>query len=97
MEQNEHDIEYKADNAPERLYTRINSGMSVEQGTSVTLQVALNRNPSIDLKLCAWIDWNRDYIFEEEEQIGLSVSGETVFDLDEDIGSRQVSCESYTG
>ncbi|WP_455498249.1 glycoside hydrolase family 2 TIM barrel-domain containing protein [Coprobacter sp.] len=81
----EHDIEYKADNAPERLYTRINSGMSVEQGTSVTLQVALNRNPSIDLKLCAWIDWNRDYIFEEEEQIGLSVSGETVFDLDEDI------------
>lgn len=80
----ENNLEYNADNAPEKLYTRIISNMSVEQGSSVTLQAVLNRNPSVNLKLRAWIDWNHDYVFDEEEQIGLSVSGEAVLELNEE-------------
>ena len=94
----ENDIVYQASKAPEMLYNRIVSAMIVEQGTSVDVQTKWAGDLS-QANVKVWVDWNRDYVFDETETLAIHTDGRVLLSVSEttEIGVYRVRIVVDTG
>ncbi len=75
------EINYAVTQAPEKLYNRISSGLAIEQGNTASVTVKGNANTPATACREAWVDWNHDYTFADDEVIAISDKGIITLDV----------------
>lgn len=83
-------LSYNTESAPETLYNNLGS-VAVEKGKDAVLKTVLRNNGNENVYLKGWIDKNRNYTFEENEELAFNENGEAVISVGtEDKGSYRV-------
>lgn len=83
-------LSYNTESAPETLYNNLGS-VAVEKGKDAVLKTVLRSNGKENVYLKGWIDKNRNYTFEENEELAFNENGEAVISVGtEDKSSYRV-------
>ncbi len=75
------ELNYSVNAAPENFYNRLSSVMETMQGDYVTLNLTPNSYTPSTACRRAWIDWNKDYTFADNELVNISTDGLIVLNL----------------
>ncbi len=77
------ELNYSVNTAPENFYNRLSLVMETVQGEYITLRLTSNSYTPSTACQRAWIDWNKDYTFTDDELVNISTDGVIVLNLTE--------------
>lgn len=83
---NDDNLYYKAEEAPVAVYNRLESQVSAIPGSEITLRTMPSKPASeTGVTLAGWIDWNKDYIFSNDEALQFDENGNSVITVPSDM------------
>ena len=84
---NDDNLRYEAEAAPTEVYNNLGTQFSAVPGSTVTIRTEKVEasDPAAQTTLAGWIDWNRDYLFGEDEALTFDDHGNATAEIPGDM------------
>ncbi len=84
-------VNYSVESAPSTLYNIIPTVMEATQDSYVTLKLTPYAYSPDDAQRQAWVDWNNDYTFTDDESINIDQNGDIILNLNQiEVGEYRI-------